>query len=337
MTQLISIIVPVHNEAPNLSILYKELRKHTKPLPFEFEVLFVDDGSTDDSAAIVQAHAERDPRIHLLQLARNFGKEAAMSAGLHEAKGDAAIIMDADLQMPPKLIGKFIEKWQHGAEVVVGVFATRNMSRLHKLGSHLFYRIMQSIAHTKITPHATDYRLLDREVVDTFNELTEHNRITRGLIDWLGFRREYVYFKQAPRKFGNPTYTFSKLVALAINGFTAYSLVPLRLAGYLGIIILMLSVPLGIFLASERFLLHDPLHWGINGTTMLAVLILFLIGVVLACLGLIALYIAHIHSEVTNRPLYIIRRRPFIKRRARFVEQPEHTPSEKLAEEITRG
>lgn len=307
MTPLITIIVPLYNEAPNLPTLYKELSRHTRHLPYRFEMLFVDDGSSDDSATIVREQAYADKRVRLVRLARNFGKEAAMTAGLHAARGDAAIIIDADLQMPPRLIGQFIQKWRQGAEVVVGIFKRRNMGRLHTWGSHAFYRIMRVIGYTEITPHATDYRLLDREVIDAFSRLTERSRITRGLIDWLGFRRSYVYFEQAPRHAGQPTYNFKKLLGLAINTFTSFSMVPLTLAGYLGLTILFFSIPLGGFLAIERYPLHDPLHWGINGTTMLAVLILCLVGVVLACLGLMALYIAHIHEEVTNRPLYVIR------------------------------
>lgn len=311
--QLISIVVPVYNEAQNLPHLYKEIKRHTEQLPYQFEILFVDDGSSDNSAAVVQVCADRDERVHLVQLARNFGKEAAMSAGLHEAKGDAAIIMDADMQMPPSLMGKFIAKWRQGAEVVVGVFAARNMSWLRRTGAHWFYRLMSVIGSTKITPHATDYRLLDRQVIDVFDNLTERNRITRGLIDWMGFKRTYVHFRQEPRKFGQPNYSLRKLVQLALNSITAYSLVPLKLAGYLGITILSLSAPLGIFLVAERFVFDDPFHWGINGTTLLATLILFLVGVMLACLGLMSLYIAHIHEEVINRPLYIVRDRPAIE------------------------
>jgi polyisoprenyl-phosphate glycosyltransferase len=305
--RLISIIVPLYNEAPNIRPLYLELAKHTDPLPYEFEMLFVDDGSTDDSVAAVRHFAIKDKRIRLLRMSRNFGKEAAMSAGLNAAKGDAAIIIDADLQMPPSIMWQFIEKWRAGAEVVVGVFAARSTGRLHTLGSRVFYRTMQTIARSQIMPHATDYRLLDRQVIDTFNDLTERNRITRGLIDWLGFHRTYVYFKQAPRRHGDPKYDMRKLINLAMDSFTAYSLVPLKVAGWLGILILCLSIPLGIFLAAIRFVFHDPFHWGVNGTTMLAVLILFLVGVILACLGLMSLYIAHIHAEVTNRPLYVMR------------------------------
>jgi len=306
----ISIVIPVYNEAANLQPLYAALSKTLVALPFNFEVLFVDDGSKDQSAAVLCELAEQYSNVHLLQFARNFGKEAAVSAGLHAAKGDAVVIMDADMQMPPSLLGEFIAKWEAGAEVVVGVFASRNMQFIRRVGAKVFYRIMQQIAHTKITPHATDYRLLDREVVDTFNSLPERNRITRGLIDWLGFERAYVYFEQAPRLHGEPTYSFSKLVTLAMNSFTSYSLFPLRLAGYLGIIILLLSSVGGAFLWIETFIFNDPFRWGVSGTAFLAVMLLFLVGVVLACLGLISLYIAHIHAEVIDRPLYIVRRRP---------------------------
>lgn len=308
--KLISIVVPVYNEEANVPLLAQELSRNADEQPYDFEFLLVDDGSRDNSVDAIQRAAARDERVKLVQLARNFGKEAAVSAGLAEAKGDAVLIMDADLQMPPSIMGKFFAKWERGAEVVVGVFAERNMSRLRAFGARNFYRIMGKIGSTKITPNATDYRLLDREVVDVFNNLTERNRITRGLIDWLGFKRDYIYFKQAPRKNGDPTYSFAKLVQLAINSFTAYSLLPLKLAGYLGIFILTLSIPVGAGLFVLRFVFHDPFHWGIHGTTFLAILNLFSVGVVLACLGLVALYIAHIHAEVINRPLYIVRRKP---------------------------
>lgn len=302
--QTISIIVPMYNEATNIRPLYDELKiAMARQHKYDFEVIFVDDGSKDNSAAEAKRLAHKDRRLRVLELSRNFGKEPAMTAGLHAAKGDAALIMDADLQMPPRLIGNFIKKWEEGSEVVVGVFAKRNTSRLHALGSHLFYRTMQLIAHTEITPHATDYRLLDRKVVDAFNRLTEHDRITRGLIDWLGFRRSFIHFEQQQRLSGRPSYSMQKLIHLAVNSFTAYSLVPLKLAGYLGVAILAISIPAGTFMTINRIFYH----WPIRGTAFLAIMLVSLVGIVLACLGLISLYIAHIHAEVTNRPLYIVR------------------------------
>ncbi len=305
--RFISIIVPVYNEAQNLLLLNKKLQTATANLPYNFEFIFVDDGSQDESALILSKMAKSHKDVRLIQLARNFGKESAMAAGLHHSVGDAAIIMDADLQMPPEILGQFLDKWQNGAEVVVGVFASRKMSFIRKYGAHFFYKIMQVIGHTKITPHATDYRLLDRKVINIYNRMTEHNRITRGLIDWLGFKREYVMFEQQERKNGRPTYSFGKLITLAMNSFTSYSLLPLKLAGYLGIIILTLTIPATMFMFAERFIFNDPFKLYTTGTAFLAMMIIFLIGVVLVCLGLMSLYIAHIHAEVTNRPLYVVR------------------------------
>jgi len=306
-TPLISIIVPVYNEADNLPLLYKEIAENSDRLPYQFEMLFVDDGSQDDSAKVLHKFARKDRRIRLIRFSRNFGKEAAVTAGLHAARGNAALIMDADMQMPPSLMTQFIRKWETGSEVVVGVFKSRNLSFVKRMGAKVFYKIMRRISHTKITPNATDYRLLDRKVINVFNQFTERNRITRGLIDWLGFERDYIYFEQQPRQFGTPGYTFRKLVNLAMNSFTAYSLLPLRLAGYIGAAILAVSVPAGVFLYVERYILGDYLHLGINGTTMLAVLTVFMVGLVLTCLGMMSMYIAHIHAEVANRPLYVVR------------------------------
>lgn len=311
-TKLISIIVPVYNEAENLRPLAIALAATIDSLPYEFEILYVDDGSTDTSATVLYALQAQDERVHVVQFSRNFGKEAAVSAGLHRAKGAAAIVIDSDMQMPPHLIKEFVWRWEHGAEIVIGVFSSRNMRFVRRMGAHMFYRIMQRIGQTKITPHATDYRLLDRQVIDTFNSFSERNRLTRGLIDWLGFECSYVPFEQATRLHGAPTYSFKKLVNLAVNSFTSYSLLPLKIAGYLGVLILSLSIPLGVFMYVVEFILGDPFNWAVSGTFFLAILLLALVGVVLACLGLISLYIAHIHTEVIDRPLYVVRKTPKI-------------------------
>lgn len=307
--QLVSVVVPMHNEALNIRPLYDELNAALKRLAYRFEIIFVDDGSSDNSVEQVEQIAEQDSRVRLIEFARNFGKESAISAGLHAAKGDAAIMMDADLQHPPKLIGTFLDKWQKGAEVVVGVKKyCKDESWLKRWCSARFYQIMQRISHTRITPHASDYRLVDRKVIQVFGRMTERNRMTRGIIDWVGFRRSYVHFETGLRHAGTPSYNFRSLVRLAINSFTAYSLLPLKLAGYAGGFILAIAAPLGLFLMIETYVMADPFGWKISGTAMLAIMILVLVGLILACLGLIALYIAHIHAEVTNRPLYVIRR-----------------------------
>lgn len=284
--KLVSIVIPIHNESANLPHLHEALSIACHKLPYDFEFVLVDDGSRDDSVQAIRRLIKSDHRVRLIELSRNFGKEPAVTAGMHATKGDAVIIMDADLQHPPALLSEFIGKWEAGAEIVIGVREyDKNEGWFKKFSSAWFYRIMQRIAHTQITPHATDYRLMDRCVVDEFNRLTEHNRINRGLIDWLGFRRDYVHFVAPVRLHGEASYTFSKLVTLAINSFTAYSMMPLRFAGYMGVSILLFS-----------------------GPAILAVILLFMVGVILACLGLVALYIAHIHAEVVNRPLYILRR-----------------------------
>jgi polyisoprenyl-phosphate glycosyltransferase len=307
--RLISIVVPIYNEALNVPVLVAQLGKEADNLAYDFEFVLVDDGSRDESVAVVRELIAREPRIRLIEFARNFGKEPAVAAGIHAAKGDGVIIMDADLQHPPSLLPHFIEKWENGADVVIGVRKySKKESWFKKTASNWFYKIMQRIAHTQITPHATDYRLLDRCVVDEFNALTEHNRINRGLIDWLGFHRDYVHFVAPLRLHGEASYTFKKLVALAINSFTAYSMLPLRLAGYMGVMILLVSAPAIIFIVIEKHIMDDPFGLHITGAATLAVILLFLVGVILACLGLVALYIAHIHAEVVNRPLYISRR-----------------------------
>lgn len=319
--KLVSIVVPVYNEAENLRPLHHALTATIDTIHHDFEVLYIDDGSSDTSATVLYALQAQDVRVRVVQFSRNFGKEAAVSAGLHQAKGDAAIVIDSDMQMPPYLIKEFVRRWERGAEVVIGVFSSRNMRFVRRLGATTFYRIMQRIGHTKITPHATDYRLLDRQVIDTFNSFSERNRLTRGLIDWLGFACSYVPFEQATRLHGVPTYSFKKLVNLAVNSFTSYSLLPLKIAGYLGVLILSLSIPLGIFMYFVEFVLGDPFNWAVSGTFFLAILLLALVGVVLACLGLISLYIAHIHTEVIDRPLYVVRKTP------RVIDEEEATAS----------
>lgn len=288
--------------------LYQAVKSIIQKLPQTFELIFVDDGSKDDSVRRIRKVAKKDKKVKVVELARNFGKEIAVTAGIHVARGDAAVIMDADLQHPPELLPKFVEEWEKGADVVVGVKKYgKDESWFKKFSSNSFYSLLGMVSSSTITPHASDFRLINRKVIETFKTFTERNRITRGLIDWAGFERHYIYFDVPPRLHGQPTYSYRKLFGLAMNSFTAYSMAPLKVAGWLGWFILIVSFLLGTFTFIQNFVLGDPLHLDISGTAMLAMMLLFLVGVVLICLGFVALYIARIHEEVINRPLYIIK------------------------------
>jgi len=310
MAKLISIIIPIYNEEKNIPFLYQKLTWVLTSLQkYDFELIFINDGSQDKSLLELEKITQKDQRARILDFSRNFGKEIATTAGIHSCHGDACLMIDADLQHPIEKIPEFIGKWEKGAEVVIGVREKNNGEGLvKKFGSLVFYKIINMISETEIVSKATDFRLLDRMVIDAFNKLTEKNRMTRALIDWLGFRRDYVYFTANARINGKASYSFWKLLRLAFNSFISFSLFPLRLAGYLGIIITILSGMLGIFIIITRYFIKDVYF---SGTAILAVIILFLIGIVLICLGLIALYIANIHAEVNNRPLYVIRKRKF--------------------------
>lgn len=308
--QLISLVVPVFNEEKNINLFYSEAKRVFSGIKkSNYEIIFINDGSRDNSVTEISYLQKKDKHIKLVDFSRNFGKEIATTAGLHAATGDAVIMIDADLQHPIELMPEFIEKWRSGAEVVVGVRQKYGKESIQKrLYSWLFYKILNSMAEVKVIPGATDYRLLDRVVVDEFNRFSERNRMTRGLIDWLGFRREYIYFTSSERKNGTANYSFRKLFKLAIDSFVSLSLFPLRLAGWLGIFITSIAGTLGLFMLIEDQILNDPLNLNFSGPAALAVINMFLVGIILMSLGLIALYIANIHSEVINRPLYVTRK-----------------------------
>lgn len=304
----ISLIVPVFNEEKNLPVFFQNLNEILRELPYRFEIIFVNDGSTDGSFGELEKIAQADERVRLLDFSRNFGKEVAVTAGINHCQGAACLMMDADLQHPLEKIPEFLARWENGAEVVIGVREKNHGEGLVKrLGSFFFYKIINSISELEIVSRATDFRLIDRVVIEEFNKLTEKNRMTRALIDWLGFRREYLHFEANERLYGKPAYSFLKLVRLAFTSMVSLSLFPLKLAGYLGIIITIGSGLLGVFILLNRYITQE-LYF--SGTAILAVIILFLIGIVLICLGFIALYIANIHVEVTNRPMYVVRKSP---------------------------
>ncbi len=307
----IAVVVPCYNEAQNLPHFYNEINKEFLNLPnYDFKILFVNDGSKDNTLEIIKKLSE-NKNVEFLDFSRNFGKEAATSAGINNSlEAEAIIMIDADLQHPICKLKEFIEKWENGAEVVVGLRSKNEKAGFTKnFGSKIFYKIMNSIGETEITPNATDFRLIDKKVAEEFSRLTEHNRMTRGLIDWMGFKRDYVEFTANGRFAGQASYSFAKLLKLALTSFVSHSLLPLKFAGYLGILTILSSGILGVFIILEKYIFHDPFNFKISAITQLAVLIVFLIGIILSCLGLIALYIAHISADTQKRPLYIVRER----------------------------
>lgn len=307
----ISVVIPVYNEEKGFKKFYFELLEpELKKLKYNYEVILVDDGSRDKTLEIAQAMAEKDTHIKVVAFSRNFGKEVALTAGIREAVGDAILTIDADGQQPPKLIPEFIEKWEQGGEIVIGV---RGKYEKHgfiaKLGSKLFYKMLKGMGVKDTVPGSTDFRVIDRAVADEYNKLTEHGRITRGLMDWMGFKKVYIDYIYGNRLAGKPSYNFGKLFNLAIDSFISLSTTPLMVFGWIGVFITFASLILGIFVGIEEFILGDPIGLKWTGTTCVSIFITFLVGLVLISQAITALYISHIHAEAQGRPLYIIDRK----------------------------
>lgn len=304
----VTLLIPIYNEIGNIPALVREIDAVVAGLPeYDFRMLFVDDGSSDGSAAMLETLAARDERIGVIELSRNFGKELALTAGLHALDCDAVIIMDADLQHPPAYIPEMIAKWEEGYEIV----ATRRTKSdrqplVRRLGSNLFYWLLNSMSEFKMEPGTTDFRLLDRIVVDALKQFTENNRMVRGLIDWMGFKKTFIEFEAPDRHSGKPGYSYTRLFQLALNSFTAFSLVPLKLAGYLGMFVITAFGLLLAFMIADKFWMGG--RFGFTPISFVIVTNVIMNGVVLACIGLVALYIGHIHTEVIGRPLYLIRK-----------------------------
>lgn len=302
----VSIVVPIYNEKKSIQTLYKRLEKVTSSVSnIQWEYVLVNDGSPDDSISELRKLAEADPRVRVIDLSRNFGKEIALTAGVHSVFSDAAICMDADLQHPPELIPELIAEWQKGAEIVATIRASIDKQPLlRRIGSYGYYWLMNKISGLEMVSQTTDFRLIDRKVIDAFRIVTERERMFRGIIDWMGFKKVYVAFHAGAREEGTPGYSYKKLWQLAINSITSFSLWPLRLTGYLGVLIttvsgLLLCWMLGNYLLGST-VIFTPIAIVVVTNTLL-------IGVVLMAIGLVALYIGTIHTEVVNRPLYIIR------------------------------
>lgn len=305
--QLLSVVVPVFNEAGGLPAFHRSLLAELQKLPgLSYEIIYCNDGSQDESLRLLHKLAADNQRVRVLSLTRNFGKEMATTAGLQTAKGDAVMTIDADGQHPAELIPSFVELWRQGHKVVVGLRATNEAAgRLKRSGSWLFYRFFGRLLGMNLTAGVTDFRLIDKTVQQQFIRMTERNRITRGLIDWLGYTPAHITFHAKPRAHGEAAYSVGKLFKLAIDSAISLSTSPLYISAYIGAVILPLAVLLAAVMVGNG-LLGDPLDWQTTGTAYLSVLMLFLVGVLLLSQGIIGLYLSRIHQEAQNRPLYVI-------------------------------
>lgn len=308
MNKLISLVIPAYNEEGNIPLIYEKISEEILLLPsYNFEIIFVNDGSTDNTGKVINSLIDTDDRVKYVEFSRNFDKEVAITAGIRYSTGDCIITLDADMQHPVALLHEFITKWELGAEIVIGIRKkNEGISIMRKCFSYLFYVLMSFVGEVHFLAGETDFRLIDKRVAAEFARLTEHSRITRGLINWLGFKKEYIHFTAPKRMVGEPGYDTSKLVSLVYSALLTHSTLPLRLAGYLGGFIILFSGLFGVFVFFEVYIFRDPLQIDPSGTALLAIMILFLSGITLGCIGLMSFYINNIRQEVVGRPLYII-------------------------------
>ncbi len=300
---VVSVVVPVHNEEDNLPVLHARLATVLGAIGAH-EVIFVDDGSTDRSAAAVMAMRETDHSVKLLRLSRNFGHQAALSAGLDHARGAAVVMMDGDLQDPPELLAELVARWRSGYEVVYAVRAHRKEGPFKRACYFGFYRLLRLLSPIDMALDAGDFCLVDRRVADILCGLRERHRFLRGLRSWAGYRQVGVPYDRPARLAGTSAYSFTRLIRLALDGLLSFSSVPLRLASFLGFLTAMAGVVyVAVAVSAKIFVGHPPAGW-----TSLIAIILVLGGVQLLVTGLLGEYLARVYDEVKDRPLYIVER-----------------------------
>lgn len=307
---MISIVIPIFNEEENLQNLYNRLTAAAPSWGEDYEIVLVDDGSRDSSLTMMRVMAEKDARVRIVKLSRNFGHQPAISAGIKTAKGDAIVIMDGDLQDPPEELNRFLEKWREGYEVVYAVRTKRKEGFFKKIAYAGFYRLLAWISDIEIPLDSGDFCVMDRKVVNVLvQEMPEQIRFVRGMRAYAGFRQVGVTYERAERAAGEVKYTFKKLVQLALDGLFGFSSFPLRLATYMGFLISIPSFLLGTFFVLHRLIGfkvfgHAPEET--PGTASLAVGLYFLGGVILIILGILGEYIGRIYIEVKKRPFFVI-------------------------------
>src|SRR6201987_4222676 len=307
MPGMIAIVVPCFNEEEVLRETHQQLFALLEPLPQTFEILYVDDGSSDRTPEICRELQALDERIRVIRFSRNFGHQMAITAGLEHAAGDAVAIIDADLQDPPEVLADFVAKWMEGFQVVYGVRTERDGETAFKLWTaKIFYRTMGNLSDTEIPLDTGDFRLLDRRVVDALLTMPERDRFVRGMVSWLGFSQVAVPYHRASRAAGETKFSFFKMVKFATDGIVSFSILPLRLATWVGFAASGIAL-LGVLITVvERLMGAEGL---LKGWASVLVAILFIGGVQLICMGIIGEYVGRIYGESTRRPLYVVRER----------------------------
>jgi len=286
-----------------LAAFHETVNKVLSNLPVDLEIVFINDGSTDNTLDIINSLRASDDRITLIDLSRNFGKEIALSAGLHKAAGDAVVIIDADLQDPPELIPELIEEWQNGYDVV---YAKRTLrygeSILKKSTSHVFHRILQRAGKFSIPEDTGDFRILSRRAVNALNTFKEHHRFMKGLFAWIGFKQKAVLYKRDARHAGHSKWNYWRLWNFALEGITSFTIAPLKISTYIGTVTALSAIGYGIYMVIET-LLHGN---EVPGYPSLIVIILILGGIQLVAIGILGEYLGRIFNETKQRPLYFI-------------------------------
>lgn len=304
---LLSVIVPCYNEQETVEDFYTEFIKNEeffRQQGIEYEILYVNDGSRDNTVAEIKKLHEKDERVHLISFSRNFGKEAAMYAGLKKSRGDYAVIMDVDLQDPPAMLPEMFSYIGQGYDCV----ATRRVSRkgeppVRSMFARLFYRLMKKISKTEIMDGARDYRLMTRQVVDAILSMEEYNRFTKGIFGWVGFETKWLEFENVERKKGETKWNFWKLLVYSLDGITAFSTAPLSFAAVIGVLFCMMSALLVVIIIIRTAVFGDP----VSGWPSLVCIISMISGVQLFCLGIVGQYLAKTYMEVKKRPIYLIK------------------------------
>ncbi len=314
MKKLLSVIVPCYNEQENVPEIYNELKKLTEPLDkleCDIEIIFVDDGSTDRTVEKVQELSELDEMVRSVIFTRNFGKEAAIYAGLVEAKGDFVALIDADLQDPPSLIPEMFETVLSGE---YDCAATRRVTRkgeppIRSLFAKLFYKLINSVSDTHIVDGARDFRIMSREMVDSVIEMSERNRFSKGIFSWVGYRTKWFEYENIERVHGKTKWSFFKLMVYALDGITAFSTKPLVISALIGLLFFALSFVMIVVIIIRTLVFGDP----VSGWPSMICIIFFVSGVQLFCVGILGIYLSKIYVETKNRPIYLKRKNNYKK------------------------